>query len=190
MPYYTDKELLDMGFRSIGREVRISKKATVLRPDLISLGSHIRIDDFCVISPTVEPFSFGSYIHIGPFCSLIGAASITMADFSGLSARVTIYTSSDEYSGRSLTNPTVPDEYRNVVSQPVELGRHVIVGTGAVILPGASVGHGSAIAAMALVNKPMPSGVVAGGQPCRTIKSRNDHYLVLERKLKEKYGEG
>jgi acetyltransferase-like isoleucine patch superfamily enzyme len=107
-----------------------------------------------------------------------------MKDFSGLSGRVSIYSSSDDYSGEFMTNPTVPEEYSNVISKLVQLGKHVIVGAGTVILPGVSIGDGSAISALALVNRDIPAGVISGGTPCRTIKHRKTGLLDLEKKLR------
>ena len=46
----------------------------------------------------------GDYVHIGCFSALFAGSGITLEDFSGLSARVTLYSESDDYSGASLTN--------------------------------------------------------------------------------------
>ncbi len=183
MAYLSEAELIEMGFAKLGENVLISNKCSIYNPHLISLGSNVRIDDFVIISPSEQPFEIGNYVHIATHCSLIGRASIKMNDFSGLSGRVSIYSSSDDYSGDFMTNPTVPAEYSNVISKPVELGKHVIVGAGAVILPGVSIGAGSAISALALVNRDIPSGVIAAGTPCRTIKPRKSGMLDLEKKL-------
>lgn len=173
MAFFTRDELGKMGFAAIGKNVQISTKSSIYNHHLLSLGNNVRIDDFVVISPSVQPFEIGNFVHIATHCSLIGRATIKMNDFSGLSGRVSIYSSSDDYSGDFMTNPTVPEKFTNVISKPVELGTHVIVGAGAVILPGVTVGEGSAISALALVNRSIPNGVIAGGIPCRTIKPRN-----------------
>jgi galactoside O-acetyltransferase len=183
MAYLSESELEKMGFALMGENVLISDKCSIYNPHLISLGSNIRIDDFVVISPSEEPFSIGNYVHIATHCSLIGRATIEMKDFSGLSGRVSIYSSSDDYSGDSLTNPTVPAELANVRSAPVTLGRHVIVGAGTVILPGVEIGDGSAISALALVKKDIPKEVIAGGNPCRVIKPRKTDWKELEKKV-------
>jgi galactoside O-acetyltransferase len=183
MAYLSEVELSEMGFAKLGENVLISDKCSIYNAQMISLGSHVRIDDFVVISPSDQSFEIGSYVHIATHCSLIGRASIKMNDFSGLSGRVSIYSSSDDYSGDFMTNPTVPEEYSNVISKPVELGKHVIVGAGAVILPGVSIGDGSAISALALVNRDIPAGVIAGGTPCRTIKPRKTGMLELEKQI-------
>ncbi|MGB6035744.1 MAG: acyltransferase [Cryomorphaceae bacterium] len=184
MAYLSQVELSEMGFAKLGENVLISNKCSIYNAHLISLGSNVRIDDFVVISPSEQPFEIGNYVHIATHCSLIGRASIKMNDFSGLSGRVSIYSSSDDYSGDFMTNPTVPEEYSNVISKPVELGKHVIVGAGTVVLPGVTIGAGSAISALALVNRDIPSGVIAAGTPCRTIKPRKSGMLDLEKKLR------
>jgi galactoside O-acetyltransferase len=107
-----------------------------------------------------------------------------MADFSGLSGRVSIYTSSDDYSGEYMTNPTVPDYLTNVISAPVTIGEHVIIGASAVVLPGVNIGRGSAISALALVNRDVSEGVIAGGIPCRVIKKRGGRIFDLQDQFK------
>lgn len=185
MAYLSEVELSEMGFARFGENVLVSNKCSIYNAHLISLGNNVRIDDFVVISPSDQPFGIGNYVHIATHCSLIGRASIKMNDFSGLSGRVSIYSSSDDYSGDFMTNPTIPEELTNVISKPVELGKHVIVGAGTVILPGVSIGDGSAISALALVNRTISEGVIAGGTPCRTIKPRKTGLLELEKKLRE-----
>ena len=183
MAFLSEKEIEQLGFRSFGQKVKISERASIYCPHLISLGDHVRIDDFAVISPSKEPFEFGSYVHIATHCSLIGKSALQMKSYSGLSGRVSIYTSSDDYSGAYMTNPTVPKEFTNVISGSVTLNEHVIIGAGTVILPGVSVGIGSAVSALALVTKDIPDHVIAGGVPCRVIKSREKNLLELAKKF-------
>jgi len=186
MGFLNQSELSKIGFKSLGQNVRISKKASIYNPAQIAIGNNVRIDDFAVVSAGTNGIVIGNYVHIAGFCGLVGAAEIWMDDFSGLSSRVFIYSSSDDYSGVSLTNPTVPDAFRNVESGKVYLGKHVIVGTCATILPGVTIGKGSAIGAYSLVNKDIPEGVIAIGQPCRVIKNRKADIYKLERELRRR----
>ncbi len=78
----------------------------------------------------------GSYVHVAVFCSLIGKGRIRLGDFVNLSSRVSVYSSSDDYSGAAMTNPMVPSGFTNVLDDDVEIARHAIVGSGSVILPG------------------------------------------------------
>src|SRR5690554_6180070 len=108
MGYLNQSELSKMGLKSLGNNVQISKKASIYNPTQISIGNNVRIDDFAVISAGEHGIRLGDYVHIANFCGLVGNAEIWMDDFSGLSSRVFIYSSSDDYSGTALTNPTVP----------------------------------------------------------------------------------
>ena len=87
--------------------------------------------------------------------------------FSGLSQSVRIYSSSDDYSGKSLTNPTVPKKYLNVKIKPVVIGRHVVIGSGSVVLPGANIGNGSSVGALSLVTKSLEEWGIYLGTPAK-----------------------
>ncbi len=172
-----------MGFASVGSNVQISDKASFYGASRMQIGSNVRIDDFCVLSAGEGGIEIGNRIHIAVYTSLIGAAKITLSDFCNLSSRISIYSSSDDYSGATLTNPTVPDEYKNVHHAPVHLGRHVIVGSGSVILPGITLEDGVAIGALSLVTKNCKSFGIYAGNPARRIKDRKRDLIGLESQL-------
>ena len=65
--FYSQKELTSIGFKSIGTNVLISKKASFYSPEEISIGNNVRIDDFCILSGKI---TLGSNIHISAFCAL------------------------------------------------------------------------------------------------------------------------
>lgn len=182
--YFSQEELQGMHFKSLGKNVLISKKSSLYGVSRMSVGDHVRIDDFCFFSAGEGGITLGSYIHISPFCSMAGKGAIIMDDFSGLSSRVAVYSSSDDYSGASLTNPTVPDEYKNVVHADVHLQKHVIIGAGSIILPGVTIGEGTAIGALSLVMKNVEPFKIAIGNPLKVIKDRKKDLIELEWKLK------
>lgn len=67
--FYTEQELKEIGFRSLGKGAAISKNARFYSPNCISIGDNVRIDDFCILSGDVE---IHSHIHIAPFSALYG----------------------------------------------------------------------------------------------------------------------
>ena len=182
--YLTPSEVADLGLASTGVDVQISRDARFYGASRISIGSHVRIDAFTLISAGA-PVVIGNYVHIAQFCSLTGQGGIIMEDFSGLSGRVSVYTSSDDYSGRTMTNSTVPAEFKAVRSAQIRIGRYVIIGTGAVLLPGASIGEGSAVGALSLVSMRLPEWKVFAGNPLRLVGKRRRDLLDLERRLLE-----
>lgn len=183
MSFYSIDELSELGFKSLGKNVRLSKKATFYNTENISIGDNSRIDDFCVISAGIEGIYIGRNVHIACFCSLIGQERITLADFAGLSSRVAVYSSSDDYSGQFMTNPTVPSEFTGVDSRPVFIGKHAIIGAGAIVLPGTFVDSGVAIGALGLVKGHCDAWQVYAGSPLRAVKSRKKNLLELETEM-------
>ncbi|MDZ4097101.1 MAG: acyltransferase [Methylophilaceae bacterium] len=179
-----DREAVEsLGFAAVGDSVQISDKASFYGANRITLGDHVRIDDFCVLAAGVSGIVIGNYVHIAVSSSLIGAGKITLADFSGLSSRVSIYSSTDDYSGGTLTNPTVPSEYTGVTHADVYLGKHVIVGSGSVILPGVTLEEGVAVGALSLVQKRCEAFGIYAGNPARRIKGRKRDLLKIEKQF-------
>lgn len=184
MSFFTADELGGLGLCGFGADVRISKKASLYGTARILLGSHVRIDDFCVLSAGDGGIEIGDYVHIAVYCSLIGAGKITLSDFSGLSSKVSVYSSNDDYSGEHMTNPTVPERFTGVSHQDVFIGRHAIVGTGSVILPGVRIEEGAAVGALSMVNKDCSSFGIFHGNPARRIAERSRHLLYLEQQFR------
>ncbi|EIW89368.1 hexapeptide repeat-containing transferase [Alishewanella agri BL06] len=181
MPILSDNELKELGFRKVGKNVRISTKASIFNAKNVSIGDNVRIDDFVVISAGDGGVDIGSHIHIAVYTSLIGKAPIVIKDFANLSSRVSIYSSSDDYSGETMTNPCIPDKYKNVENEAVTLERHVIVGCGSVILPGSTLADGVAIGALSVVKGHCKPWSIFAGTPLKYIKERKKNLLELEK---------
>ena len=184
MAYYTDKELELMCFKKIGNNVKISNKASIYDCEEIEIGDNSRIDDVCILSGKLN---IGKNVHVAPFCLLAGGEEgIVLGDFSGLAYQVQIFTQSDDYSGATMTNPTVPAEYKAETKKKVELGRHVIVGAGSMIMPGVMLAEGTAVGAMSLVRKNTEAWCIYLGNPAVKLKNRNRKLLELEKQYLNK----
>jgi galactoside O-acetyltransferase len=168
-------ELAVLGFQSIGFNVLVDRAAVFINPSAISLGDDCRIDAFALISAGSAGVEIGRNVHLGPACQLFGGGGrLILEDFSGLSGRASAYTCSDDFLGGSMTNPTIPDRFRDVRNGPVVLRKHSLVGCGSVILPGVEMGFGSAAGALTVVRKSVPECVVVIGNPARTLSRRRN----------------
>ena len=186
--HYTEDDLKNAGFKALGKNVRIAKNNTIIGLENIAIGDNVRIDDYCIIIAAGNGWlNIGSYIHIGGWCYLSAGDGISMEDFSGLSQGVRIYSRTDDYSGNHLTNPTVPERYTGVTGGTVALGRHVIIGSGAVILPKVTIGDGSSVGALSLVTKNLDPWGVYAGCPAKRLKSRSKRLLELEAELEKEF---
>ena len=185
--FYTEEELKEIGFRKVGKNVLISKKASIYGASRISIGDDTRIDDFVILSGNI---TIGSYVHISAYASMFaGDSQIMIGDFVALSSRNVIYAESDDYSGESMVNPMVPEEYKKLQRGDVSVGRHSIIGTGSTILPGVTIGEGVAVGAMSLINKDLEEWTINVGIPCRRIKERARKPLEYEQEFLAKYVE-
>ncbi len=185
--FYTQEELEDLGFKKLGKNVLISKKVSIYGADKMEIGNNVRIDDFCFLMGKII---IGNHVHIAPYSNLVaGNAGIEMQDFSGISSRVSVYAVSDDYSGEAMTNPTVPEKYTNVISAPVIIEKHSIIGASSVILPGVTVRIGSSCGSMTLVNKSTEPWSINVGIPARKVSERKKNLLDLERKFQQECNE-
>jgi len=173
-----------LGFLSAGEDLQISERASFYGVDRIALGNSVRIDDFCVLSAGAGGISIGDHVHVAAYSSLIGGGRIVLSDFSNISSRVSIYSSNDDYSGSAMTNPTVPAEYTCVTHADVFVGKHVIVGSGSVILPGATLEEGVAVGALSLIKRRCKAFGIYAGNPASRIKERKRDLLEVEKRLK------
>jgi acetyltransferase-like isoleucine patch superfamily enzyme len=183
LAFLNDIALRAAGFKSLGLNVQISDKASIYNPELIEIGDHSRIDDFCVVSGKVI---IGRNVHIAVFCNIAGGdLGVTLEDFCGLAYGCHVFSQSDDYSGKTLTNPTVPDEYKCEVKRPVLLKRHSIVGSCSIILPGVTLEVGTSIGAMSLVTKSTKAWTFCFGIPAKKLRDRSKELLLLEQRYLE-----
>lgn len=176
--FMTREELENLGLKSFGENVLISRNATIYGAANISIGSNVRIDDFCILSGKVE---IGNYVHIAAYSAMYGSsAGIKIEDFANISSRVCVYAVSDDFSGETMTSPMIPDEYKNILQAPTHIGRHAIVGTGSTLLPGSVLEEGAVMGAMTLVKGRVAPWNIVAGVPARKIKDRLRNLLALE----------
>lgn len=180
--YITGPDLVEYGFRSVGEDVLIDSTAIIVGAQNISIGSHVRIDAFTsLICSADDDFAIGSYVHIGAYSYIAASHGVLIDDFAALSQGCRLYSASDDYSGESMTNPTVPESLRNVESGLVHIRRHAIIGSGSVVMPGVSIGEGTAVGALSFVNRSLDPWTIYFGSPVRRLGPRSQRAAAIER---------
>lgn len=187
MAYLDQNQLQAMGFKNLGQNVKISDKAAIYNCNEIEIGDNSRIDDFCVISGRVV---IGRYNHITPMCLVAGGKpGVFFSEFCTLAYGVKVFAQSDDYSGETLTNSLIPPAYKSEIFKSVKFNRHVIVGAGAVVMPGCEIGTGCSIGAMSLVLRSTEEWGIYAGIPAKKIKQRSKNLLDLEQEFMESLGQ-
>ena len=178
MAYLTRQQLEAMGFKHLGKNVKVSDKASIYNANQISIGDESRIDDFCTISGKV---TIGRNVHIAVYVNVAGGEpGITFEDYSAIAYGSHIFAQSDDYLGYAMTNPTVPDRYKKETKLPIVVGRHTLIGTNCVIFPGVTLGEGTAVGACSLVIRDTASWSVYTGIPAKKVKERRKDLLLME----------
>lgn len=179
--FYSEEEVRQLGFKHIGSNVLISKKCSLYGMHNISIGNNVRIDDFCILSGKIQ---IGDYVHIAAYVGLFaGQTGIEIGNYCGISSRSTIYAESDDYGGGYLTNPTVPEEYKNIICGKVVMQKHALIGSGCTVLPGVVLGEGASVGSMSFINKSLPEWTVSFGIPCKVHSQRKKDLLVFENQM-------
>ena len=168
--FYTENELAQLGLKSYGKNVQISRYAQIYSPGKIEIGDNVRIDDFCILSGNI---TLGSHIHIAAYCALYGGEyGIEMQDYTGLSARVTIYSAIDDFSGEYLIGPIHDSKYTNVIGRKVVLNKYSQIGAISMVFPGVIIGEGAVLGAMSMAKRDLDPWTINAGIPAFFIKNR------------------
>jgi galactoside O-acetyltransferase len=181
--YYSEKELRKLKFLFLGKNVLIKKNVGLYFIENIFIGNNVRIDDNVIIvaSNKKNPVKIGNHVHISSNCYLAGSNGIEMNDFNTLAPGVLIFSGSDDYSGKKLTNPTVGKKNIGGKAGKVKICKHVIIGANSVILPKVTIKEGSAVGALSLVNKSLDAWGIYFGSPAKKFKNRSKNILKLEK---------
>ena len=183
--FLSKDELLALNFKSLGNNVLISRKASIYNAENIEIGNNVRIDDFCILSGAII---LHNYIHISAFCGLYaGSAKIEIHNFAGISPNSMLFAESDDFSGRHMIGPMVPDDYRQIISGKITLKKYVQIGAGSVILPSTTLYEGSVVGSMSLVRQSTDPWSIYCGNPLYKLKDREKDLLELEKNFYTKY---
>lgn len=177
------------GLFFVGKDVRISAKA------MFTVGRSVVIERGVVIDAlSKNGIIFGDYVKIG--CGtiiqctgtikslgkgLVIGNRVGMGEYCFFGAAGGIEIGNDVIMGQNIRfhsqnhnfdNIDLPIRLQGTSEKGIKIGNDCWIGAGAVFLDGVSVGDGCVIGANALVNRDIPSGSVAVGNPVKIIKQR------------------
>ncbi len=123
-------------------------KIDVRQSAILKIGNQVGITDSVIMCH--KKVVIGNYVNVG------NGTIIMDTNFHSLDWRIR--------ENRSL-------DVINAKRAPIDIGDYVFIGARSIICKGVSIGEKTIIAAGSVVVNDIPSGVIAGGNPCRVIKT-------------------
>lgn len=149
---------------TIGEGCQIGEFCTIVGKS-VEIGKNFWMDDFAVIGggSSYDNAAFlkaGHFLHMGRNSCINIARGVTIGHEVGLGINTSIFTHGaylNELNG-------FPVQFA-----PVTIGSNVWIPNG-IVNPGITIGDNVVVASASLINKDLPSGVLAGGTPVKIIK--------------------
>lgn len=150
-----------------------ARQQEFLRQLLGKMGKH-----FCITAPFWCDYGYnitvGDHFYANHNCVILDGARVTFGDNVFIAPDCVFSTA-----GHPLDT-----EQRNrglEYAYPITVGDNVWIGASVTVLPGVTIGSNTVIGAGSLVNRDIPDGVVAVGNPCRVLRK-------ITEEDKKKYG--
>ncbi len=161
------------------RPTELEKRQTMMKEMFAEIGEN------CYIEPPFHANFGGAHVHFGRNVyanfnlTCVDDTHIYVGDCTMFGPNVTIATAG---------HPILPElrEKGYQYNAPVHIGRNCWIGSGAIILPGITIGDNVAVGAGSVVTKDLPSNVIAVGNPCRVLREINEHdkeYYFKDRRI-------
>lgn len=161
------------------RPTELDKRQKLLKEMFAEIG------EGCYIEPPFHSNFGGGHVHFGKNIyanfnlTMVDDTHIYVGDYTMFGPNVTVATAG---------HPILPElrEKAYQYNMPVHIGRNCWIGSGAIILPGITIGDNVVVGAGSIVTKDLPSNVVAVGNPCRVLRPINEQdakYYFKSRKI-------
>lgn len=151
---------------------QIFQPCVILNPENLTISSTARVDSFCKLE-CGEGIEIGDFVHVAAYCHLnIGGGKLTLSEGSSCASGVKIITGSNIPGPNRSCSAVAPGNM--IEKSQVYIGKNATLFTGAIVLPGVTVGEGAIIAAGAVVTRDVPPGETWGGVPARKLKGAID----------------
>lgn len=157
--YVKREQLIRSMFGSVGKNV------TIQPPIYVDYGSNIYV---------------GDNFYANYDCIFLDVCEIKIGDNVMFGPRVAIYTAEHPL------DPTIRNTNLEF-GRPVTIGNNVWVGGSVTILGGVTIGDNVVVGAGSLVNKDLPSNVIAAGNPARIIRTLSKEDKIYWEDLAKQY---
>ena len=157
------------GCRRLGHGVRIGPGVGFKHLETFEIGGGVFIGAHAYVQGRFDgTCRIGDHVWIGPQAYL-DARDLVLEDYVGWGPGAKVLGS--EHTGSPGGVPIIQTDLR---IEPVLVRRGADIGTGAVLLPGVTVGEGAIVGAGAVVTADVPDFAIVAGVPARVLRYRED----------------
>ena len=153
---------------NLTRTNEIDKRQELLKEMFLSIGENCYIEPPLHANFGCKHVSLGNNVYANFNLTLVDDTYITIGDNTMIGPNVTLATA-----GHPILPSLRMKGYQFNV--PINIGKNVWIGAGVIVLPGVNIGDNSVIGAGSVVTKDIPENVVAYGNPCKIIRTINEH---------------
>ena len=184
-PYAED--VMEVQLRCLDRlyDFNHTRPTELKRRDAMLREMFCEIGEGCYIEPPLHANWGGRFVHFGKGVyanfglTLVDDTHIYVGDHVLFGPNVVLATAS---------HPALPElrERGLQFNLPIRIGNNCWFGSGAVVLPGVSIGENSIIGALSVVTSDIPPNVIAVGNPCRVLRpigERDREYYYRDLKI-------
>jgi acetyltransferase-like isoleucine patch superfamily enzyme len=156
--------------RKFGSGIRIEPGVGFKHLETFELGDDVYIGAQSYIQGRFDGTTrIGNHVWIGPQ-AYFDARHLILEDYVGWGPGAKVLGSS--HTGVPLQDPIITTDLE---IRPVRVEEGADIGTGAIILPGVTIGKGSIVGAGAVVTRDVPSFAIVAGVPARLVRWRNQN---------------
>jgi len=153
--------------------VRYGSGVIVRGAERIRVGRNVFLDHRAYLNSNPSPegnshITLGDNVEIGPYTVIWGGGGVEIGSNVHMGAHVHI---TSIQGARIPVTRIDPAEGIEINRKPVKIGDHVLIFSGAVIVPGVTIGHHAMIAAGAVVTEDVPPYTMVGGVPAKPVRS-------------------
>ncbi len=163
------KVLLKSLCKQFGNSARVSTGFNFLHPETFSVGDGVFFGANVTIQGRYDgEFKVGNKVWIGPGC-FFDARQLIIEDYAGIGPGVKILGS--VHTGNPVDVPIIETD---LLIKSIIIEEGADIGTGTVILPGVRIGKHCIVGAGAVVTKDVPAYSVVAGVPAKFMYDRRD----------------
>jgi acetyltransferase-like isoleucine patch superfamily enzyme len=154
--------------KAFGNRVTIGNGVSVSHLETFEIGSGVCIGNYACIQGRFDGVArIGNHVWIGPHAYL-DARHLILEDYVGWGPGAKVLGSS--HTGLPIDRPIIETDLE---IRPVSVEAWADIGTGAILLPGVTIGKGSIVGAGAVVTHDVPPFSIVAGVPARFLRWRD-----------------